>query len=101
MTAGLAVLAVIAGLAIAWMDSRPTWDDTGVTAGLIFLSAALFGALRPDRPWIWTLAVGVGVPLFGIVLHRNAGSLLALAPALIGAYAGALARRALAPPPAK
>jgi hypothetical protein len=89
------------GILIAWVDSRPAWDDTGVTAGMVFLTAALFGALRPVRPWTWALAVGVWIPLFGIVLHRNAGSLLALAPALLGAYAGALARRALAPPPAK
>jgi hypothetical protein len=97
----LYIAAIALGLLIAWVDSRPAWDDTGVTAGMVFLTAALFGTLRPKRPWIWTLAVGVWIPLFGIVLHRNAGSLLALAPALLGAYAGAAARRTLAPPPAK
>ena len=91
------ILAVAAGLVIAWVDSRPTWDDAGITAGMLFLTAALFGALRPSRAPVWALAVGAGVPLAGIVLHYNFGSLLALAPTLIGAYAGALARRALAP----
>lgn len=85
------------GLLVAWVDSRPSWDDAGITAGLILLTAALFGALRPTRPWVWGLAVGIWVPLLGIAAHSNFGSLLALAAALIGAYAGAFARRALAP----
>jgi len=95
---GLRSAAVGLGLLIAWVDSRPTWDDAGITAGAVFLTAALFGALRPRHAWIWGVAVGVWIPLFGIVLHHNSGSLLALAPALVGAYAGALARRAILPP---
>jgi hypothetical protein len=95
------ILAVTAGLVIAWVDSRPTWDDAGITAGMLFLMAALFGALRPARAPVWALAVGVWVPLLGIVLHHNFGSLLALGVAFFGAYAGALARRALALPGTK
>ena len=95
------LLAVAAGLVIAWVDSRPTWDDAGITAGMIFLVAALFGALRPSRAAVWALAVGAWVPLFGIAMHGNFGSLLALAVAFFGAYAGALARKALAPLGAK
>lgn len=95
------LLAVAAGLVIAWVDSRPTWDDAGITAGMIFLAAALFGALRPSRAPVWALAVGVWVPLFGIVRHHNFGSLLALAVAFFGAYAGAMTRRFVAPPGAK
>jgi hypothetical protein len=101
MTAGLAVSAVMAGLLIAWVDSRPTWDDTGITAGVVFLAAAFFAALSARRPWFWALAVGAWIPLFGIAIGHNAGALLALAPALVGAYAGALARRAMSPPGAK
>ncbi len=97
----MVLLAAAVGLLIAWVDSRPTWDDTGVTAGMIFLTAALFGALRPFRAPVWALAVGAWVPLFGIILRRNFGSLLALAVAFAGAYAGALARRSMAPPSAK
>ena len=92
------ILAVAGGLVIAWVDSRPTWDDAGITAGMLFLTAALFGALHPPRAPVWALAVGVWVPLAGIVLHHNFGSLLALGVAFFGAYAGALARRALAFP---
>ncbi len=97
----MTLLAVAAGLLIAWVDSRPTWDDSGITAGMLFLTAALFGAVRPSRAPVWGLAIGVWVPLFGIVLHRNFGSLLALAVAFVGAYSGALARRLIAPPGAK
>lgn len=93
--------AIALGLLIAWVDSRPAWDDTGVTAGMVFLTAALFGALRPVHPWTWALSVGVWIPILGIVLHQNSASLLALAPAVVGAYAGALARRAISPPGAK
>jgi hypothetical protein len=97
----MALLAAALGLLIAWIDSRPSWDDTGITAGMIFLTAALFGALRPSRALVWALAVGIGVPLVGIVWHHNFGSLLALGVAFFGAYAGALARKALAPLGAK
>lgn len=95
---GLPPVAIVAGLLIAWVDSGPRWDDTGITAGAIFLTAALFGILRPSRAPLWALAIGAWIPCFGIVLHRNLGSLLALAVAFLGAYAGAWTRRALAPP---
>jgi hypothetical protein len=97
----MTTLAAATGLFIAWVDSRPGWDDAGITAGMLFLTAALFGALRPSRAPVWAMAVGLWVPLLGIVLHRNFGSLLALAAAFLGAYAGALARRLMAPPGVK
>jgi len=97
----MTLLAVAAGFFIAWVDSRPSWDDAGITAGMIFLTAALFGALRPSRAPVWALAIGAWVPLFGIALHHNFGSLLGLAVAFLGAYAGALTRRFVAPPSAK
>src|SRR5689334_18066823 len=31
----LLAIAVIAGLFYAYVDSRPTWDDTGITVGII------------------------------------------------------------------
>ena len=92
------LLAIALGLLIAWVDSRPSWDDSGITAGMVFLTAAFFGALRPSRAPLWALAVGVWIPLFGIILHQNVGSLLALAVAFFGAYAGALARKARGAP---
>lgn len=86
-------LAVVLGLLIAWADNRPGWDDTGLTAGAVFVAAAVCGLARPRRAWLWALAVGAWIPLIGIVAHGNVGSLLALGVAFAGAYAGALIRR--------
>jgi hypothetical protein len=93
---GLGVVAQALGLLISWVDSRPGWDDAGITAGAIAIVCALFGALVPARPWLWALAVGIWTPVLGIGMHQNYGSLLALAFAFAGAYAGALARKLLA-----
>jgi hypothetical protein len=91
-SAFLTVLAPAVGLLIAWVDSRPTWDDTGVTAGTVFLAAAFFAALQPRHPWLWALAVGIWIPLLGLIRSHNNGSIIALAVALFGAYLGAFAR---------
>jgi hypothetical protein len=98
LTAVLVVLAIVVGFVLAWVDSRPNWDDTGLTAGAVFLAAAFFAALSPRRPWLWALAVGAWIPLFGIIGSRNTGSLLALAIALGGAFTGAFVRKSLARP---
>ena len=92
----LAALAV--GLALGLVDSSPGWDDTGVSAAAVFAAAAAFGATRPSRAWLWALAVGLWIPVLGIVVRDNYGALLALVPALLGALAGAGARRLLAGP---
>jgi hypothetical protein len=92
----LAALAV--GLSLALVDSSPGWDDTGVSAAAVFAATAAFGAARPSRAWLLALAVGLWIPALGIVLHGNYPSLLALVPALLGAFAGAGARRLLAGP---
>jgi hypothetical protein len=88
----LVVLAVSVGVAIAYVDSRPTWDDTGITAVAITVMSFHFAALSPVRPWLWALAVGLWVPTLGIATG-NYGSTVALVFAFVGAYAGALARR--------
>jgi len=91
----LLAVAVVLGILIAFVDSRPTWDDTGVTAAAIVASCGVLGLLGPDRPWLWALAVGMWVPALGIAKAGNYGSLLALPFAFAGAYAGAATRRAL------
>jgi len=87
---GLLAIAAFVGLALMWLDSRPGWDDAGVTAGLVLAASAAFTALWPRLPWLWALAIGMWIPLFGIVTTQNYGSLLALAVAFLGAYLGAL-----------
>ena len=95
MTKTLLVVAVLIGGFSTFVDSRPTWDDTGVLAFGILFSCALLGAFGPRRPWRWALAVGSWIPLYEISAHRGYSSLLALGFALAGAYAGAILRRIL------
>jgi hypothetical protein len=91
-------LALALGLGITLVDSRPKWDDTGITAGAVFLVALLFGAISPRRAWLWALAIGGWIPVLGIASHRNFGALIALAPAFLGAYIGAFLRSFVLPP---
>jgi hypothetical protein len=84
----LAILAVALGLAIALVDARPTWDDTGITAGVILVSAFIVSALAGRRPWLWALLVGVWVPAHTILNGGDPAAILALAFALAGPYAG-------------
>jgi hypothetical protein len=94
--------ALTCGALLAWMDSSPGWDDTGITVGLVLIGSAVFGALKPRWAWAAALAVGAWIPLVEIPQSHNYGALAALAFALAGAYGGALARRLLGPrrPPA-
>lgn len=87
-------VALLLGGLLTYVDRSPGWDDTGVMAGAIFLTSGVLGYLGPRRPWVWALALGVWIPLLGIVREQNYGSLLALVMAFAGAYAGMAKRRA-------
>jgi hypothetical protein len=89
-------VALAAGVLIGFVDSRPTWDDTAITAGSVFLCAGILGAARPRVAWLSGLAVGAPVPVLNAVLNRNLGSAAAVGIGLIGAGAGYLIGRALA-----
>jgi hypothetical protein len=89
----LLIAALIIGGAITWVDTRTTWDDTGITAGIIFLSTLVLGILDPKRAWLWPLAVGGWIPVIGTLVNHNAAPSLALIVAIIGAFAGALSRK--------
>jgi len=80
-------------LVIAYVDSRPNWNDTGITAAALLISCLAFGAIEPKRPWLWATAIAIWVPLYGIVVAHNFGSLLALAFAFVGAYLGMALRK--------
>ncbi len=90
------IIALVVGAAIAYVDSRPTWDDTGITAGALLITCAVLGALGPKRPWLWALAVGGWIPALGILSH-NYGSLVALVFPFAGAYGGMAVRRVVLP----
>lgn len=85
------VFAIAAGLSIAWVDSRPTWDDTGVSAAALFGSAALATALGV-RPWLVALVVAVPV-LLAHLPQPNAGLFLIPLVTLAGVGMGMLVRR--------
>ena len=89
----LPAIACSLGLLIAYIDSRPTWDDTGITAGSILLVSGLLAMLADRRPWLLALTIGVWIPLYGIVFTHDVASMLALVVAFVGAYAGWLVRR--------
>jgi hypothetical protein len=94
-TAMLVLLALAAGCLIAAMDTRPGWDDSGVTAGALFLASALATGLGVR--W-WLTPVFVAGPL----LIAEAGDLgwaafLIVGISLAGTGIGAAARAALRP----
>ncbi|MGC2638951.1 MAG: permease prefix domain 1-containing protein [Acidobacteriaceae bacterium] len=89
--------AVLVGLSIAWIDSRPHWDDSGITAGMLVIGSGLLGLAMTRRAWMIALAVGVWIPL-DLIFHAAkfgsaAASLLILLFPLAGAYAGMGVRR--------
>jgi hypothetical protein len=89
----LLIFALLIGVGIAYVDSQPTWDDTGITAGAIFLTAGLLALISVRRPWLWALAVGIWTPLWTIICDQNYGAVIALFVAFIGAYLGMAVRR--------
>jgi hypothetical protein len=91
----LLAIAVLGGLSFAYVDSRPTWDDTGILAGAILLTCGLLALIGFQRPWLLALVVGVWIPLYGIFISHNYGSILALIIAFIGAYGGWVFRLAI------
>jgi hypothetical protein len=88
----LLVVALALGFTITWIDSRPSWDDTGITALLIFASTFVLGMIRPRLAWMSALAVGLWIPLQGVIRYENYASALALVFAFGGAYVGAFGR---------
>ena len=96
------VLALAGGIFAWWVDSRN--DEPQAAVLVILMVTFVLGFLVPRRAWLWAVITGLCLPL-GYLLARAAGylpaalpepgwyaSALALIPAFIGAYTGALAR---------
>jgi len=97
LAAGAIALAIGAG--IGYVDSRPTWDDTGITVGALVLVGGLLGYLRPHSSWITGLLLGIPVLVFNYMLHGNLQSLAALVVSLIAAVLGGLVGKTVASTP--
>jgi hypothetical protein len=95
-------LGALLGLAAGWLHVRV--GDLLVTALFVLCATMLLGALRPAKPWRWTLVVAVCVPLvqllaFFLVSQKPDRaqiyeSFLASLTGIAGAYGGAAGRKA-------
>jgi hypothetical protein len=76
--------------------------DLLLTALFVLASTMLLGALRPERPWRWTVTVAVFVPIVQVLAYlfltekpypaQIYESLLGFLTGIAGAYGGAVGR---------
>jgi hypothetical protein len=92
-TGVLSLLAISSGIFITVVDSNPSWDDSGISALMVFGSTALLGYFSPKLFWLWALLVALWIPVYGIISTHNYTSILALIIGFMGAYGGALAHK--------
>jgi hypothetical protein len=85
--------ALLIGLSIAYVDSRPAWDDSGITAFALLAAGGLIGLLVRRRPWLYALVLGVWIPLWGAIVKGNFGLALVLPIPFAGVYLGWWLRR--------
>jgi len=81
-------VAAVLGLGVAWLDSRPGNDATGVTVVLLLSGALAAAAVSGRRPWLWAILVGIWTPLFEVGGSAGLASLAALLVAGVGAAVG-------------
>lgn len=89
------IAALVIGLLVAFVDSRPNWDDTGITVFSLLLAGGILGLLVRRLPWLVALALGIWLPLWEIPTTGNFGALAGLAFAFAGVFAGWLIGRML------
>jgi len=101
---GVAAVAVLFGVCAGLVD---VWiSDLLLTALVVMAATMLLGVLRPVHPWRWVVLVAVFVPIahmFAYLLwksHPNRAqvyeSFLGFLTGTVGAYAGAVMRKAIA-----
>ena len=97
------VLSILFGLVAGFVDVR--FGDLLLTALFVLAATMVLGALRPERPWRWTLLVAVFVPVAQGVAYllltkkpyraQIYESFLGFLTGIAGAYGGSTARRGL------
>jgi hypothetical protein len=100
---GMYVLSILFGLVAWFVDVR--FGDLLLTALFVLAATMVMGALRPERPWRWTLLVAVFVPVAQGVAYllltkkpyraQIYESFLGFLTGIAGAYGGSTARRGL------
>ena len=88
-----AILSTLAGMIIAWIDSQPGWDDTGITAGMLFIASALAGFFYPRKAWLWAILCGIWIPVVAIQRRGDLIMFIVLIITFGGAYSGYLIRK--------
>jgi len=96
-------LGAVLGLGAGWLDVKI--GDLLLTALFVLASTMLLGALRPARPWRWTIEVASFVPALHLLAYFFMAekpdrahiyeSFLGFLTGIAGAYGGALGRRGL------
>jgi hypothetical protein len=95
---GLMVVALGLGLLVAAIDSRPTWDDSGITAAMLILAAGTVSAIDGRRPSLWAALVGLPLPIIEVPATGSPAPVVALAFAAVGAVLGLVVHRAVRGP---
>lgn len=83
-------LAILPGLMLAYIDSSPGWDDTGIEVFLLLAISGILSFTAKQKPWLVALAVSLWIPLSGMVFKGSFAGIVAFIPAFIGAYTGYL-----------
>ena len=98
---GIYILGAMLGVCAGVLDVKV--GDLLLTALFVLAATMLLGALRPRRPWRWTLLVAVFVPLVQLAAYalltekpyraQIYESFLGFLTGVAGAYGGATGRR--------
>jgi hypothetical protein len=98
------LVSVAGGIGVAFLDSRPGYDDTGITAGLLavvaLIAVLIEGSGRAVRVVAIAVLVGIWIPIFEIAAPGTYGPLLAFVFSAVGAFIGWVVVRGVARPPA-
>jgi hypothetical protein len=87
------LFALAVGLLIGYVDTRPNWDDAGITALGVLVTCGVLAAVSPKQWWLWAICVGGCVVGANLIVARNLGVLLVFMPALVGAASGMVVGR--------
>lgn len=96
------VVAVLAGIGLALLDSQSGFDDTGITAAGLAIAAlvavVIEGSGRLLRVAALAVLVGIWIPILEIAAPGSYGSLLSFVFSTVGAFIGWVIVRGLAQP---